>query len=691
MNRLLFSATAAAAISIAFGTAVAQEPTAQDDEIVVTGSPLARAEADALSGVSVVSGAELARSLAGTIGETLRREPGLSATSFGAGASRPIIRGQGGDRIRVLDNGIGSIDASQLSPDHAVAVEPALAERIEIIRGTGLLRYGSSAAGGVVNVRDGRLPDRVPENNIEGAGRATYSTVDQGSEYAGGLTFKAATIGSLALVLHGEATWRDAEDYDIPGFAESKILRDLEEEEGGEEGEEARDVLANSFTESQSAAFGASLIGDQGFLAIAGKQFDTTYGIPGGHGHEEGEEEGGEGEEEEAGVFIDLSQRRYDLNGRLDLEGAFEAIQIFAGTAEYTHTEFEGPGEVGTVFANDGWEARLELVQRTNGNWRGASGVQLQSRELEAIGEEAFVPPSQSGQWGIYTFQEWRRDRLQFEGAARFERTSHELADGTLERSFDGTSVSVGAGLDVTPTLSVGGTVFRTERAPTSEELYSNGPHIATGQFEIGNPDLDKETGTGIEGIVHFANERAHLTLTAFLTEYTDYIFDRNTGDEEDGLPVFELTPSDATFKGFELEGTFDIAELASFDIRTDVVFDLVEAELADDSFLPRIPPRGATVGLEGESAHLRLRAEAEWADDQEDIAEFELPTDGYTLINLSADFTPFPANAINGGLTFSLQANNLTDEEARQHTSFLKDTVPLPGRNVRFSIRYGF
>ncbi|MEM9234593.1 MAG: TonB-dependent receptor plug domain-containing protein, partial [Pseudomonadota bacterium] len=315
----------AAAIALAVSTpAVAQEvmtDVMSDDEdiIIVSGAPFAERPEDVLTGVSVLTGDELARSAAGTIGETLRREPGVSTTYFGAGASRPIIRGQGGDRIRVLDNGIGSIDASSASPDHAVPVEPALAERIEVVRGTSVLRYGSSGAGGVVNVIDGRIPSEVPEDGLDGAIRVGGSTVDDGTELAAGVTGLIAEKGDISIVGHASFAAREADDYDIPGFAESSILRAMEEaeeegedhdDEDHEEEEEVRDTLENSFSDTVSASGGLSFVGERGFFGVAVKHTGSKYGLPGGHehGHEEEHEEEGEdhdeeehGEEEEGG------------------------------------------------------------------------------------------------------------------------------------------------------------------------------------------------------------------------------------------------------------------------------------------------------------------------------------------------------------------------------------------------------
>lgn len=707
-HRLLMTAATVACVSTPV-FANTESAAVADDQIVVTGSPLERPESEAFVGVSVLSGDELERNLAATIGETLRREPGVSSTAFGAGASRPIIRGQGGDRVRVLDNGIGSIDASASSPDHAVAVDPALASRIEIVRGASLLRYGSSGAGGVVNVIDGRIPTELPEGGVDASARLGRTSVDEGTEVAGGMTFKAADVGDAALVLHLDGTFREANDYDIPGFSESAAFRALEEAEEEEhddddddheehEEEEVQGTVENSFSESSSFAAGASLIGERGFFGISVRHQDASYGLPGGHhhheeehedeDHDEDEEEHEEGEEEN--VFLDLEQTRVDVRGQLNFDSAMiESLNIFAGVANYEHIEFEGEGEVGTIFSNEGWEARFEAIQRQRGDWRGATGIQLRHRDFSAIGEEAFVPETSTDQFGIYTFQEVRKGPWLAEGAIRFEQTDHEVTSTGVERSFDGLSVSAGVHYDLAENVHVGGTLFRTERAPTTEELFSNGPHLATEQFEVGDADLDTEIATGIEGILRFELPEGSVTVTAFHTAYDGYIFDAATGEEDDELPVFQFQSQDAVFKGVELDAEMALGTVSGIDFGGDLVIDYVEAELDVDGNdnLPRIPPLGVTVGVDAEMGDFAWRAEAEYSAEQTSISQYELPTDEYTLLNAFVTWRPSGAEAV----AIQLSGHNLTDEEARMHTSHLKDLLPLPGRNIRLSVKFDY
>ena len=717
-NHILRSASAATLI-LSISAGFATTASAQDsysDEIIVTGSPLIRSVDEAITGVSVLTGEELSQRLAGTIGETLKSEPGVSSTFFGAGASRPIIRGQGGDRVRVLTNGIGSIDASSASPDHAVAAEPAQAERIEVLRGASLLRYGSSGSGGIINIIDGRIPSDVPEDGIDGAFRIGASSVDNGREAAGSIDFGAGNV-----VFHFDGTIKETDNYKIPGFAESARLRAFEEdedhhdddhdeehdddheEEGHDEEEEAFGRLENSQTKTSSLTGGASYIGERGFLGFAVHKFDSDYGIPGGHGHgeEEGhghdededddhdEEEHNEEEEEEGEeqVTIGLDQIRLDINGALELDGFFEKVQIFGGYADYEHTEFEAPGEVGTVFTNEGYEAKLELIQRENDGWAAAYGVQLRNRDFSAVGEEAFVPPTETQQIGLYTFQKKEMGDFHIEGAARFENTQQENSVTNEDRNFDLLSVSAGGDYHLSDAVRIGGTVFRTERAPTTEELFSNGPHLATEQFELGDPTLGKETATGIEAAFRHREGGHYVTVNAFYTDYSNYIFETETGEVEDGLDVFQFTGEDATFTGFEVQGGMTLGELGSFTLKGDALAEYVRAK-TDSGNLPRIPPLSVLTGIEADSERFNFRAEVDYAAEQNKVEVFEIPTDDYALVNL---FATWRAPTGTQDVRLSLSVLNLLDDDARQHTSFLKDIVPLPGRNVRFSIASSF
>ncbi|NNU15848.1 TonB-dependent receptor [Parvularcula sp. ZS-1/3] len=718
-------------------TGAAHDP--DEDTIVVTATPLDKTAGELLAPVSVLDGDELRRQARESLGETLRREPGVSTTFFGPGASRPIIRGLGGDRVRTLTNGIGTIDAAAASPDHATPIEPALAETIEVVRGTGLLRYGSSAAGGVVNVLDGRIPQEVPEGGVDAAVSAGYSTVDEGTFVSGAVQAAIAKLGNHDLVISLQGSRRDADDYEIPGFAESEAFMEAEEEEEHDEGdehgdehgdEEAEGILENSFLETSTYAAGLSLVGDRSFLGFSVQQVSSEYGIPAGHGHGHGEEEeehGDEhGEEEEGGVTLDLEQTRYDINGRLEFGGFIQAANLFAGYADYEHTEFEPDGEAGTVFSNEGYEIRIEAVQATIGGWSGASGIQLRSRDFSAVGEEAFVPETETEQFGIFTFQEVENGPLLLEAALRYEHNeqSRAPADEFLviagepaiveaipvieERTFDTFSGSAGARFQLSETVSVNAQLFRTERAPVTEELFSGGPHLATQSFDIGNQDLDIEEAVGLEFGLRFAGENASVRANIFRTDYDGFIYQRNTGlgggailafegeddpeelEEFGELTVLQFDQADAIFTGFEIEASANLGTTGPISWSGDIVADYVEAKLDEadasgNAQLPQIPPFGVIAGIEADMAQLSLRAEVEHNAEADEVSRFELPTEAFTMTNLYADYQ------LTERVTLSVAGLNLTDEEARLHTSFLKDQVPLPGRNFRFSVQVSY
>ncbi len=709
MKKAAFLSASVAAIAYAqaaHAQPIFEEPDDIGDVIIVTASPFNLSVDETIIGTSVVGSEELARNFQNTIAETISREPGISSTFFGPAASRPIIRGLGDDRIRVLDNGIGAIDASVASPDHAVAIDPASADQVEIVRGPATLLYGSSAAGGVVNVISGKIPTAVPEDGFDASATFGVSTADDGFDGAGAFNFELGEFGGGSFVLHGDGFYREAEDYDIPGFAESAVLRadeaaEAAENPGGEEGEEDEEeafgVLPNSFFETSGASGGLSWVGERGYFGVSGTVIDSEYGLAGGkkkEEEEEGEGLGEEEEEEEGDAFIDLQQRRIDLAGEYQFDGWLELAKFRLGYADYEHTEFEAPGEPGTVFANEGWEGRLELVNRQGdflgGQMRGAQGVQFRLSDFSAIGEEAFIPPTDTTQVGVFALREYSTGPWRIDLGGRYENTEHENTIVGVTRDFNSFSVSGGVGRDVTEEVFVGVNGFRTERAPSPTELFADGPHLATNAFEIGDSELDEEIGTGLEGVVRFTNERLRLAFNGFYTSYEDFIILDETGEVEDGLPVFVFVADDVDFRGFEAEAQAELLRASAFHIHGDVGVDYVRATrdggLDDD--LPRIPPLSAVVGLEARHEYGDLRFEVEAVAEQDNVAEFELPTDGYELLNLYATYRPFGADS---RVALRVAATNLSDQDARVHASFRKDTVPLRGRNVRFAISAEF
>ncbi|MEO9971111.1 MAG: TonB-dependent receptor [Hyphomonadaceae bacterium] len=688
------------------------------DEIVITGSPLGRSVGKSITSISVLDGEELRERASNSIGETLRTQPGIRATSFGAGASRPIIRGLGGDRIRVLEDGIGTFDAAQTSPDHAVPIEPALAERIEVVRGAASLLYGSSAAGGVVNVDTGKIPSALPENGLEGAARYAYSTVNNGNEVAAGTNVQ---LGSN-FVLHAEGNFRNAGDFDIDGLnASDQLVAALAGVAiaNGEPFDPTEDFtdgfVGNSDLETWTGAVGGSFVFDQGgydgFFGASFSIVDSNYGIPAGILTEEdleGEEEEGEEGEGEEGIRIDLRQLRYDVRGELNGDlGPFKALKFRAGYGDYEHFELEG-AEIGTSFFNEEFESRLELIGKSvpafGGEVDTAIGAQVRVRDFEAIGAEAFVPPSDQVQIGVFGLAEYEAGPFLLDTALRYEFVDNSTdtfiaeEDGIpvpIDEDFNNFSISGGIGYSINENLFVGISGARTERAPSLEEFFSFGPHLATQSFEVGDPTLDNEVARSFEATARGSLGPLTLVVNGFVTDYDNFIFEQETGEILDGLPVFQFTAVDTRFRGFEAEldaeiGSANIAALGKVDFSARAQADFVRATSSDlnNPNQPRIPPFALLGGLSAKSDTASLRVEVEYNAAQNDVADFELPTDSFTFVNLFFSFRPFESRP---NVSFDLRARNLADSEGRAATSFLKDTTPLPGRDIQFGVRLDF
>ncbi len=701
----LRNVTSLAAISIASiitGNAYAQETgqgTAQAeaqghghdvDIIFVTASPHGKADFDVLQGSNVLADDDLEESLSATIGETLAGLPGISSTSFGAGASRPIIRGLGGDRIRVLINGIGSIDAASTSPDHAVAGDPLTAERIEIMRGASTLLYGSNAVGGVVNIIDNRIPTFVPENGVSGKARISVDSVS--NDRSGGGTFNAAVMDNL--VLHVDGYYRKTDNYSIPGYAESDILRAMEEAEHaeGEELEEAHEeqfgFVENSDLENKGGSVGLAVIGDDFTFGASFNLNDSDYGVP-GHAHHE-EEEGVEEEEEheEEVVRINLDQKRFDLKGNVERDFLFfQEGRVRFGYADYKHIELEG-AEEGTRFTNKGWEGRVELIQQEIGNVHGSMGIQLRDREFAAIGEEAFTPPNDTFQWGAFVVEEISIDAVTFEIGGRFDHQTTESKTQGLKKSFNTFSFSTGAAIHPTEHDLIGISASRSERSPTPEELYSNGPHLATSSYEMGNFNLGTEKATSVELTFKRNLDRFTGSVNLYHTWYDDFIYQQETGEEIEELRVLEYQARDAKFYGAEVEMGYIIVDDADYTIEVNASGDFVHARFNGGAVVPRMPATSFNFGMDYKSEYYDLGADVRYVGNKTNTANDILPTDEYVNLDLSATWRPFGSER---DLNIKLQALNVTNEEQRQHTSFLKDLLPMPGRNFRLSLNYGF
>lgn len=649
---------------------IVMDPAIHYEEIVVSAGPDARRASEVYQPVNVVRQEEIAEKLQPTLGETLNQEPGVASTYFGPGSSRPVIRGLGGDRIRILEEGVGTGDASNVSPDHAVSVEPGKAQQIEIVRGPATLLYGSNAVGGLVNVIDNRVPAHVPAESVTG-------TVDlrggsAADERNGSLMLDGGT-GRIAW--HLDLSSRDAGDVDIPGPA------DAEDDPAEFDGK-----LANSSLEARSATLGASYVGARGFLGLAVTGFSTNYGVPGHHHHHhEGEEE--EEEEDEEAVRIDMEQRRLDVRGELTELGFFSNVRLRVGLNDYEHRELEG-GAVGTIFTNERIEGRLEARHRPFGAVKGVFGVQLSTNDFAAIGEEAFVPANTVDTRALFAFEETTRGRFDFQFGARWEQQDVSAEGGLPDRSFAGVSVSGGAIFHPADRYAVAVSLARTVRLPTATELYANGPHVATRQFEIGDVDLSEETSVGLDLSLRKTAGRVKGEINLFHNTFDAYIYDKPTGEEEDELPVFQYVQSDARFSGLEIETHTELWHEGEHHMELELSGDYVRGELVNGGNLPRVPPLRGSIGLHYQFRRLSASAEAWRYATQRRVAELEEPTPGYTLLNASVSYRILTQHVVHDIL---LRGTNLTDKLARSHVSPLKETVPLPGRDFTVAYRATF
>jgi iron complex outermembrane recepter protein len=678
--------------------------TKRQDDIIVT-APVERNEADVLQGTSVLKGADLTRELRPTIGDTLARQPGVSSTSFGPSASRPVLRGFQGDRIRVLTDGIGSIDVSNTSVDHAVIIDPLLAERIEVLRGPSALLYGSSAVGGVVNVIDTRIPRTVPEKGYRLDAIGTYGSA--ANERSGGAAADVA-VGNH-LVLHADGSYNKSDDLKIGGYALTPAARaqvlsqvGLPQDPTAEPIDFAataaiKDKLPNTAARTWTAGVGATVITDGGSLGVSYSHYDSLYGVPIRYATEVGQEQ--------EAPRLSVVQNRYDLRGEVDAGGSLvDKIRIRLGHADYRHFELAPDGAIGTAFYNNGTEGRLEIIQSDRGGWKGASGVQYFNRIFNVVGDEAFLPKNETNQTGLFTLQQYDAGAFKFEGGLRYEFTdvaartpAEDLRFFRGQSSYQALSGSLGGSYALAEGVRVGLNLSRTERAPSAEELFANGAHAGTQAYELGSPDFSLEKSWGLEGTFHAHGDGFSLDASAYYNWFTNYISENQvdpsicaaaaapSGRTVD-FPCFQYQQRDARYWGLEFDASKRLATFGGTTINADLLGDYVHANIVDLGPIPRIPPMRVLGGLEAQADKISGRVEVEHVFKQDRIADFETPTAAYTMVNASLNLMPFGHDSKTSIL---ISANNIFDVDARRAASFLKDFAPLAGRDIRATLRF--
>lgn len=650
--------------------------TAKLPDVTVTASPFeSRNELEIMQPITVLQGDNLRRKRDTSLGDTLINELGVTSSSFGPGAGRPIIRGLDGPRIQVLENGIGTLDLSSLSPDHAVTVETLNASQIEILRGPATLLYGGGATGGIVNVVTDRIPSRLfktPEGNAEIRGNTATE------EKAGSFNVN-KSFGQMSWSLG--AFKRKTEDYSIPGQANISDAPSTEDNSN-------KNILRNSAVDSQGLSVGGSYIGTRGFLGGSVSLMESKYGIP-----------------SPEMASIALTQARYNLSGELNNPfNGIEKLKVRTGYNDYKHKEIESTGEVATRFRNHELETRAEFLHSPIANFNGVFGVQLQDRKFSALGEEAIVPLTKSRSTGIFLVEERKWENFRFEFGGRYEYATRDPQHNIdPSRAFNLFSGSVAASWNFIRDYSLGLTAIRGQRAPAIEELYVNGAHHGTATFQIGDNTLSKETHNNLDLSLSKTSGFMRWKVNAFVNRFNNYIFYKNVDingdriadrvDDEGALDlngellVQNLSQTNATFYGAEAEVIFALKP-DNLDLR--LFTDYVRAKLDNNNGnVPRTTPQRFGFELNYRSGPFTTNLTTIHVLRQNKAAELETNTAGYTLLNLEATYLIKETRS--SGLRFFVQGRNLLDEEMRVHTSYLKNFAPLPGRALVAGLRADF
>ena len=638
----------------------------QLDEVVVTATALHKSSLEVAQPTSVLSGDALVRERGTSVGEALASTPGISATWFGPQASRPVIRGQTGERVQVSEDGAESLDVAALSADHAVTIDPLLADRVEVLRGPATLLYGNGATGGLVNVLVRRVPEQAYEHGVEGAAEL------RGNSALGEGAVAARLDGGVAgWSFHGDAYARDTDDVEVADYALSRAAR----ESGAftpAQIAQSRGRIADSASRLRGGALGVSRVGDAGFAGVAVSRFETEYGIPG----------------PEDGVSIDMQQTRFDFNSDWRVKNDWlDSAHLRASFNRYEHAELEPGGEVGTQFDQDGLSMRLAMDTVELAGWRGSWGVQYRDVDFVAVGEEAFVPASVTRNLGVFGYEERAFGPLTVEIGGRLEQ--QRITSDELLPEYDSARASFAGGLvwKFAADWSAALNATSTTRHPTSTELYADGPHVAIQRFEIGDASLRPERASTLDLSLRHRGENWSMSVTAYRSDYADYIFSSLTGETADDLPVALYLQDDATFTGFEAEVELPQLEVAGGRLATRLVADAVRAELDNES-LPQIPPLRVGAELRYSRDGWSTGVSAHRFAEQDRVASNELPTDAYTMLGADASWR-FPWTGRE--LLVYLRGENLLDEDARRHTSPLKEFAPLPGRSVGAGVRLEF
>lgn len=660
-------------LAIATAPATVAQPTARVlAPIAVTANPLGSELNDMIPPVSVLAAEALMLRMEPTLGELVGSLVGVASTNYGPNASRPVIRGFDGDRLRILQNGVGSMDASGTSVDHAVALDTLTTRRVEVVRGPGTLLYGPNALGGVVNVIDGKIPLDAPEG-VSGGIELRHSTPATERSASG-----AVDVGfTNGLALHVDGFRRKTSDLRIPGFARSARLRETEPLPPGEK--EPRGRLVNSASASDGASLGVGWVGKPGAVGASVTRYSSEYGTVA-----------------EEDVTIRMKQTRVEIAAdRLVPTGAFRTLKLRAAHSDYEHTEFEGE-EAGTVFRSKGFEARVDATHARLGPFDGAIGVQATDFEFSALGDEGFLPKTRTRSLAAFVYEEATFDRWRLQVGARVDRSrvsadQDERFGPALGRAFVAWSASLGASVEIATGTALVASVVASRRPPTYQELYADGPHVATGSIEIGDRSLGVEKAIGFDVALRRKAGPISGGIGAYWNRFRDYIALVPTGidDPHEGLPVYAYRATKATFVGAEAEGRVELGRAGPGRLDMELQMDWLRAtDGTTNRPLPRIAPLRVGGALVWSSDRWRARLDLLRVRAQHRVADTELPTDGHTRVDASLEGRIDVSRA---GFVAFLRGTNLANEDARNHVSFLKDVAPMAARGLTVGLRGTF
>lgn len=658
------------------------------ETIEVSAHPLVQSAVDYAAADNIIKNDQL-RQGGATIGEALSQQVGVYSNQFGPGASRPVIRGQDGARVKVLDNASETMDVSTLSPDHAVTVDPILAKQVEIIRGPSTLLYGAGTVGGLVNVTDSKIPTQMPEGGYEGQVGLRYNTGSDEKLAAAGVT---VGLGDQ-VALRVEGLKRDANNYIAPDYVH--------------EGERERRV-DNTFAKSDNVSVGLSWIYDRGFTGVSYTNRQDQYGLPGhsheyeschphgthlhcgGHdGHDDEHDHDGHDHDEDghdhAGPWVDLKSERYDFRTELDDPFAgFKKLRAQASYTDYKHDEIE-EGEAATTFKSRGYDARLELVHQPIGMWEGVLGTQFGRQKLDITGEESiFAGPSTTDKWSVFALEHTQWKDVHFEVAARFDQQQIDIDSSQKDYNDHTFSYSGAANWLFAPNYKLSLVASHQERMPLAQELYANGKHLATNTYEIGNENLNPEKSNNIELGFHYDTDKLNYHVHVFHNWFDDYIYAR-TLDRYENFRLVQYTQDEARFYGVEGEISYQLSPR----YKTTLFGDYVRGKIDAEGDAPRMP-----------GGRLGTRFDADFGDgfsgmaeyyhvfNQDKIAAYEAETDGYNMVNLGVAYAARVSDKTD--YRVYLKANNLLDETVYNHASFLSN-IPQVGRNFTLGIDFSF